>query len=40
MNFERRNQQGWDILIAAARLEGRDAKTIENLMREAALAFQ
>lgn len=40
VNFERRNQQGWDILIAAARLEGRDAKTIENLMREAALAFQ
>jgi hypothetical protein len=40
VNFERRNRQGWDILIAAARLEGRDAKTIENLMREAALAFQ
>jgi hypothetical protein len=40
VNFERRNQQAWDILIAAARLEGRDAKTIENLLREAALAFQ
>ena len=40
VNFERRNQAGWETLLAAARAEGRDAKTIENLMREAALAFQ
>jgi hypothetical protein len=40
VNFERRNQNAWELLISAARTEGRDAKTIENLMREAALAFQ
>jgi hypothetical protein len=40
VNFERRNQNGWEVLIAAARKDGRDAKTIENLLREAALAFQ
>jgi hypothetical protein len=40
VNFERRNQGGWDTLISAARKEGRDARTIENVMREAALAFQ
>lgn len=40
VNYERRNQEGWETLLAAARQEGRDAKTVENLMREAALAFQ
>ncbi len=40
VNFERRNQAGWEILIAAAQKSGRDAKTVEALMREAALAFQ
>jgi len=40
VNYERRNQEGWELLVAAARREGRDAKTIENIMREAALAFQ
>ncbi len=40
VNFERRNQQGWETLIAAAQKEGREAKTIEGLLREAALAFQ
>lgn len=40
VNFERRNQDAWETLIAAARAEGRDAKTIEALLREAALAFQ
>ena len=40
VSFERRNQAGWELLIAAARKEGRDARTIENLLREAALAFQ
>ena len=40
VNYERRNQPAWETLLAAARKEGRDAKTIENLMREAALAFQ
>lgn len=39
VNFERRNQAGWEALIAAARKEGRDAKTIENLLREAVIAF-
>ena len=40
VNFERRNQAGWETLLAAARKEGRDAKTLESVMREAALAFQ
>ncbi len=40
VNFERRNQAGWETLLAAARKENRDAKTIENLLREAAMAFQ
>lgn len=40
VNFERRNQQGWELLAAAAKAEGRDAKTIESILREAALAFQ
>ncbi len=38
--FERRNQAAWDTLLAAARREGRDARTVENLLREAAQAFQ
>jgi hypothetical protein len=40
VDFERRNQNAWELLIAAARAEGRDARTTENLMREAAIAFQ
>jgi len=40
VNFERRNQAGWEVLIKAAQHEGRDARTIENILREAALAFQ
>jgi hypothetical protein len=40
VNFERRNQAAWETLLAAAQKEGRDAKTIESVMREAALAFQ
>ena len=40
VNFERRNQPAWETLLAAARQEGRDSRTIENLLREAALAFQ
>jgi hypothetical protein len=40
VSFERRNQNAWDILIGAAQKEGRDAKTVEGVMREAALAFQ
>jgi len=40
VNFERRNLAGWETLLAAASREGRDARTIENLLREAALAFQ
>ncbi len=40
VNFERRNQAAWDTLVAAAQKAGRDARTIEALWREAALAFQ
>ena len=40
VNFERRNQPAWDTLIAAAQRAGREAKTVEALLREAALAFQ
>jgi hypothetical protein len=40
VNYERRNQPAWDTLIAAGQKSGREAKTIENVMREAALAFQ
>lgn len=40
VNYERRNEGGWELLVAAAQKEGRDAKTIESVMREAALAFQ
>lgn len=40
VNYERRNRTGWEILIAAAQKQGRDAKTVEAVMREAALAFQ
>ncbi|HUR59365.1 MAG TPA: hypothetical protein VM029_16740 [Opitutaceae bacterium] len=40
VTFERRNQAGWELLVAAAKKTGRDAKTVENLWREAALAFQ
>jgi hypothetical protein len=39
VSFERRNQPAWETLIAAARREGKDAKTIESLLHEAALAF-
>jgi hypothetical protein len=40
VNYERRNQAGWEALVAAARKEGRDARTIENVLREAVIAFQ
>ncbi len=40
VNFERRNQAGWETLLAATRQQGRDARTVENVLREAALAFQ
>ncbi len=40
VNFERRNRSGWETLIAAAQKEKRDAKTVESLMREAALSFR
>jgi hypothetical protein len=40
VSFERRNQPGWEVLLAAARREGRDQKRIEAVLREAALAFQ
>lgn len=40
VNFERRNQPAWDTLIVAGQKSGRDAKTVESVMREAAIAFQ
>lgn len=40
VSFEKRNQSAWETLLEAARREGKDAKTIESLLREAALAFQ
>ncbi|MSU22756.1 MAG: hypothetical protein EXS32_02920 [Opitutus sp.] len=39
VKLEPRNQPGWEILVMAGEKSGRDAKTIENLLREAALAF-
>lgn len=39
VNYERRNVAAWETLIAAAQQAGRDAKTVEAVMREAALAF-
>jgi hypothetical protein len=39
VNFERRNEEGWETLIAAAQKSGRDAKTAESVMREAIIAF-
>lgn len=38
--FERRNQPAWETLYAAGQKLGRDAKTLEAVLREAALAFQ
>ncbi len=40
VGYERRNQAAWETLIAAGQKLGRDAKTIETVMREAALAFR
>ena len=40
VTFERRNQAAWETLLAAGQKLGRDAKTLETVMREAALAFQ
>jgi hypothetical protein len=40
VNHERRNQAAWEALIASARKEGRDARTIENILREAVIAFR
>jgi len=40
VSFERRNQAGWEILLATAQKEGRDVKAVEAVLREAALAFQ
>jgi len=40
VNFERRHQPAWDVMIAAGQKLGREPKVIEAVMREAALAFQ
>jgi len=40
VSYEKRNQLGWDTLLAAAAMEQRPAKTLEAICREAALAFQ
>jgi hypothetical protein len=40
VNYERRNLNAWEMLVAATRLEARDPKAVENVLREAAIAFQ
>lgn len=40
VGYERRNQPAWDTLIAAGQKLGRDAKSVEAVMREATIAFQ
>ena len=40
VRFERRNQHGWEILAVATRAQGGDARAVEAVFREAALAFQ
>ncbi len=40
VNYERRNPQAWEALIAAVQKKGGDAKAAELVMREAALAFR
>ena len=40
VNFERRNQTGWEILIAADQKSSRDPKIVERDLHEASLAFQ
>ncbi len=39
VNFEARNQGAWETLIEATRERGADARAVEAVMREAALAF-
>jgi hypothetical protein len=40
VNYERRNEVGWEILIAATQKQKREPRAVEAVMREAALAFQ
>lgn len=40
VNFERRNLAAWELLLAALKAGGGDARAQENAMREAAIAFQ
>jgi len=40
VNYERRNLAGWELLVAAVQAAGRGVREIENVQREAALAFQ
>lgn len=39
VSFDRRNTAGWDTLAAAARAEGREARVVEAVLREATLAL-
>lgn len=40
VNYERRNQFGWEILVLATQKNASDPKPVETVLREAALAFQ
>lgn len=40
VNYERRNLEAWDLLLAAQKGQGASAVTLEGTLREAALAFQ
>jgi hypothetical protein len=40
VNFEHHNADAWETLLAATTAAGADAKTIEEVLREAALALQ
>ncbi len=40
VNYERRNLDAWELLVAAQQAAKADARTIENVLREAAIAFQ
>lgn len=40
VSFERRNREAWEVLAAATQAQGGDARAVEAVWREAALAFQ
>jgi hypothetical protein len=40
VNYERRNLDAWELLVAAQQAAKADVRTVENIWREAAIAFQ